>query len=91
MKKFILLMILLLPWAVAATEITSGDYQGREDVAAFIARLAVESDYTEPELLDLFGQVEKQEHLFAQLDRPAEKALSWYQYRNNNAKKLAPS
>lgn len=81
MKKFILLMILLLPWAVTATEITSGDYQGREDVAAFIARLAVESDYTEPELLDLFGQVEKQEHLFAQLDRPAEKALSWYQYR----------
>ena len=81
MKKLNLLFVLLLPSVVSAVEITSGDYQGREDVAAFVQRMAAESSYTENELLDLFGQVEKQEHLFAQLDRPAEKELAWYQYR----------
>lgn len=81
MKKLYMLFLLVLPSVVPAAEITSGDYQGREDVAAFVARMAAESAYTEAELLDLFGQVERQEHLFAKLDRPAEKELAWYQYR----------
>ena len=82
MKKLLLILSLALPLPVTALEITSGDYQGREDVAAFVARLASESDYTEQELVDLFGQVTRQEHLFAKLDRPAEKELDWYQYRS---------
>ena len=81
MKIVILLFGLFLVTSVSAVEITSGDYRGRADVAAFVARVAAESSYTEQELVDLFGQVEKQEHLFARLDRPAEKELEWYQYR----------
>ena len=65
----------------AAVEITGGDYQGREDVSAFVQRMVGRSAYTEQELADLFAQVEKQEHLFEQLDKPAEKELDWYQYR----------
>ncbi|MDH3218308.1 MAG: lytic murein transglycosylase B [Gammaproteobacteria bacterium] len=64
-----------------AVEIPGGAYQGRSDVSAFIKRLALETDYTEKELVDLFAQVEKQEHLFEKLDKPAEKELDWYQYR----------
>jgi len=64
-----------------AVEIPGGAYQGRSDVGAFVKRLAQESDYTENELVDLFAQVEKQEHLFEKLDKPAEKELDWYQYR----------
>jgi membrane-bound lytic murein transglycosylase B len=82
MKKLILSICLMVPLSVGALEITAGDYQGRQDVAAFIARMAAESNYSEQELIDLFGQVRKQEHLFALLDRPAEKELDWYQYRN---------
>ena len=81
MKIRLLLLGLILATSVSAAEITSGDYRGRADVAAFVERVAASSSYTEQELVDLFGRVEKQEHLFAQLDRPAEKALEWYQYR----------
>ena len=81
MKNLLLIFGLLFASHAAALEITAGDYQGREDVVAFIQRMAAETDYSEQELLTLFGQVEKQEHLFAKLDRPAEKELDWYQYR----------
>ena len=81
MKSILVVLGLLVAPAVAALEITAGDYQGREDVAKFVSRVAASSSYSEQELVDLFGKVEKQEHLFAKLDRPAEKELQWYQYR----------
>jgi membrane-bound lytic murein transglycosylase B len=81
MKKLILILSLFVAPLASALEITTGDYQGREDVAAFVQRIAAETSYTEQELVDLFTRVEKQEHLFAKLDRPAEKELQWYQYK----------
>jgi len=81
MKRVFLILGCMLASAVSAVEITTGDYQGRDDVAAFVARVAASSDYSEQKLAELFGEVEKQEHLFAKLDRPAEKELEWYQYR----------
>lgn len=81
MKKLILVLSLFIAPLASALEITAGDYQGREDVAAFVQRIAAETSYTEQELVDLFASVEKQEHLFAKLDRPAEKELQWYQYK----------
>jgi membrane-bound lytic murein transglycosylase B len=76
-----LILGLVLAPTVSAVEITSGDYQGRDDVVAFVQRVVAASTYSEQELADLFGQVEKQEHLFAKLDKPAEKELEWWQYR----------
>ena len=81
MRKFIFIFGLLVAPLVSALEIPGGDYQGREDVIAFVQRMAVETEYTEAELANLFAQVEKQEHLFAKLDKPAEKELEWHQYR----------
>ena len=81
MKKFLILLGFVVAPAASALEITTGDYQGRADVAAFVQRMAAESSYEEDELVELFGAVEKQSHLFAKLDRPAEKELEWYQYR----------
>jgi membrane-bound lytic murein transglycosylase B len=85
MKKILLIpgliLGLVLAPTVSAIEITSGDYQGRDDVVAFVQRVAAASTYSEQELVDLFGQVEKQEHLFEKLDKPAEKELEWWQYR----------
>ena len=81
MKNLILLLSLFFAPVAAALEITAGDYQGREDVLAFVQRVASQTSYTEQELVDLFGKVEKQGHLFAKLDRPAEKELKWYQYK----------
>ncbi len=81
MKKLVLILGLAITPMVSALEITAGDYQGRADVIAFVQRVAAETDYSEAELVALFAEVEKQEHLFAKLDKPAEKELEWYQYR----------
>jgi membrane-bound lytic murein transglycosylase B len=81
MKNIVIALAFIFAPAASALEITSGDYQGRADVAAFAQRLAANSAYSEQELVDLFGQVVKQEHLFEKLDKPAEQELEWYQYR----------
>jgi len=81
MRIILIVFCLMFSTALPALEITRGDYQGRQDVVKFVQRMAAETSYTEAELVDLFGQVEKQEHLFEKLDRPAEKELEWYQYR----------
>ena len=65
MKKLVLIFGFLVALPAVALEIPSGDYKGREDVAEFVQRMAAETDYTEAELVQLFSQVEKQEHLFA--------------------------
>jgi membrane-bound lytic murein transglycosylase B len=87
MKKLLIFCALIISPTAFAVEITMGDYQGREDVAAFVARIAAETDYDEQELVDLFSQVKKQEHLFEKLNRPAEKELQWHQYRRIFVKK----
>ena len=81
MKTLLIIIGFMLSPLVSALDITTGDYQGRADVASFVQRVAAESTYSEQELVDLFSQVEKQEQLFAKLDKPAEKELEWYQYR----------
>jgi len=81
MRKLIFILCFIIAPCAAALEIPSGDYQGRKDVIDFVQRIASETVYTEQELVDLIVQVKKQEHLFAKLDKPAEKELEWYQYR----------
>ena len=81
MKKLLLVFICLIPSVHFAASLDAGDYKGREDVEAFITRIAQDSDYSEAELIALFSQVKKQSQLFDRLDRPAEKALEWHQYR----------
>jgi len=81
MKQLLLILWMLIPTVLFAAEITSGDYKNRDDVNAFVTRMVEKTDYTEAELVDLFSQVKKQSHLFDRLNRPAEKALQWHQYR----------
>ncbi|MFT5218001.1 MAG: membrane-bound lytic murein transglycosylase B [Planctomycetota bacterium] len=82
MKKIIFIIAVLFATTSFAQEITSGDYEGRKDVHSFIERVAASSNYSREELIALFSQVEKQEHLFEKLNKPAEKELKWHQYRN---------
>ncbi len=81
MRKFVFVLTLFAAPLVSALEIPGGDYQGRTEVVEFVQRMARDTEYTEQELVGLFAQVKKQEHLFARLDKPAEKELHWYQYR----------
>ena len=81
MKQLILISMLMVTAATAVAEVTTGDYKNRDDVNAFVKRMAESSDYSLEELVALFSQVKKQEQLFERLNRPAEKELQWHQYR----------
>jgi membrane-bound lytic murein transglycosylase B len=81
MRLLLITIALLVSVNVFAAKVEQGDYKSRQDVEAFIDRMVKTSDYSEQALVTLFATVEKQEHLFARLNKPAEKALEWYQYR----------
>ncbi|MFT5658658.1 MAG: membrane-bound lytic murein transglycosylase B [Gammaproteobacteria bacterium] len=81
MKLFFLALTLIFSTSLSAAKVEQGDYKNRQDVELFIDKMTAQSDYTEQELVALFSSVIKQGHLFDRLDRPAEKALEWYQYR----------
>jgi membrane-bound lytic murein transglycosylase B len=81
MKLFLITIALLVSFNVFAAKVEQGDYKNRQDVEAFIDRMVITSDYNEQTLVTLFATVKKQQHLFARLNKPAEKALEWYQYR----------
>jgi len=81
MKQILLIFLFTTISTISIADVTSGDYKNRDDVNAFVKRMAENSDYSLEELVDLFSQVEKQEHLFESLNRPAEKELQWHQYR----------
>ena len=81
MKQLLLILLVLIPSVVFAAKITEGDYKNRDDVDAFVTRMIEKTDYSEAELVALFSQVKKQSHLFERLNKPAEKALQWHQYR----------
>lgn len=75
-----LLLACSLTSSLQAASLNSGDYQGRQDVEAFIDRMAKKGLYSEAELIELFSTVKKQSHLFKNMNRPAEK-MHWYKYR----------
>jgi len=82
MRRLLFILGFFAAPLVSALEIPGGDYKGRDDVVAFVQRMASDTSYSEQELVGLFAQVKKQEHLFEKLDRPAEKELEWHQYRS---------
>ena len=80
-KPTLFLLGILVTAPLAAVEINQGDYKNRADVNAFVNRMIEQSSYSESELVELFSTVKKQNQLFDRLNRPAEKALEWHQYR----------
>jgi membrane-bound lytic murein transglycosylase B len=53
----------------------------RPDVEAFIDRMVEEHDYDRNDLLDILGQAESQESIIEKISKPAEKRLTWAEYR----------
>ena len=53
----------------------------RPDVQAFIDSMAKEHDYDRGELRDILGQAEMQSSIIDLISKPAEKTLTWAEYR----------
>lgn len=56
-------------------------YSDREEVRVFVDELAAEHRFNRAELLGLFRKVEPQEKVLEAVKRPAERVLTWSEYR----------
>jgi membrane-bound lytic murein transglycosylase B len=53
----------------------------RPDVEAFVDKMVEEHDYDRDDLLDILGQAESQASIIEKISTPAEKRLTWAEYR----------
>lgn len=67
---------------IAASQIALAEtYASRGDVQQYLDQLANEHDLSRTQLQQLFAQIEPQQKILEAISRPAEKALTWAQYR----------
>lgn len=77
----------LLSATLFASIQVSANYAGNELTEAFIDEMATEENFDREELQALFSQVEKKQSILDAISRPAEKTLTWGQYRKIFMKK----
>ncbi|MGH1471739.1 MAG: lytic murein transglycosylase B [Cellvibrionaceae bacterium] len=58
------------------------DYREHPELSGFISEMEKKHSFEKNELLTLFSQVEKKQKIIDAISRPAEKTLTWAQYRN---------
>lgn len=85
MKKHIVqtvyvLACLMLLWAAPGSA-WSKLYSDREEVRAFVDGLVAEHRFNRAELLGLFRRAERQDKVLEAIQRPAERVLTWSEYR----------
>lgn len=67
---------------VGQTQTVVGEnYSSRDDVREFIKSLVIEN-FSESELLKVFGEVEYKQNIIEAISRPAEKVLTWSDYQD---------
>jgi membrane-bound lytic murein transglycosylase B len=62
-------------WAAA------NDYLGREDVEMFIDEMVSEHDFSREDMVAWFTEATKKQNIIDAISRPAEKRLTWKNYR----------
>ncbi|MFZ5724627.1 MAG: lytic murein transglycosylase B [Pseudomonadota bacterium] len=73
-------LALLLAWAPARTAL-AGDYAGNPDMQALVNELAQEEGIDRAATLALLGGAKRKQAILDAIAKPAEKALSWAEYR----------
>ncbi len=64
------------------SSVANADYREHPELASFIGRMESQYGFDKSKLVDLFGQVEKKQKIIDAISRPAEKTLTWAEYRN---------
>ena len=75
------LRLLVLAFILCATKGAYADYSNNALVQDFIREMVMEEGFDEGELQGLFAQVEKKDSIINAMNRPAEKVLTWGEYR----------
>lgn len=58
------------------------DYSKNPQLEQFVDDMVSRHQFSRPELISLFAQAEKQQKIIDSISRPAERTLTWGQYRN---------
>lgn len=77
-RAWLLLLLLLLPGTLIAAP---GDYLERDDVQSWIADVVVEHALDEAYVLKTLAKAERIDKVIERISAPAEKKLSWAEYR----------
>lgn len=81
-NRQISLTIMLLVSAIFSTSVSAGSgYEERDDVRAFIDEMVSEYGFDRADLEKKFSQARKLDKVLESVARPAEKRLTWKQYR----------
>ncbi len=80
MKSIRLLAVALI---LCVTDSAYADYSNNALAQDFIREMAREEGFDAAELQKLFAQVEKKDSIINAMNRPAEKVLTWGEYRKN--------
>ncbi|MGI1679130.1 MAG: lytic murein transglycosylase B [Cellvibrionaceae bacterium] len=62
--------------------VVNADYREHPQLADFINQMEKKHGFVKDDLLQLFGQVDKKQKIIDAISRPAEKTLTWAEYRN---------
>jgi membrane-bound lytic murein transglycosylase B len=66
---------------LGSVNIAASDYVDREDVNTFIDEMVTEHQFTRQEMLSWFKTAKKKQNILDAISRPAEKRLTWKEYR----------
>ncbi|GAB1261662.1 lytic murein transglycosylase B [Aurantivibrio plasticivorans] len=68
--------------SVSLSALVAADYSQHSEINSFIAEMTSEHQFVEEDLRQLFTQVEKKQSILDAIARPAEKTLTWGEYRD---------
>ena len=75
MNAKVILLILFCSQAFA-------NYLDRDEVHEFIDFMSVEHGFKKSYLVDIFSKAEKQQNIIDSMNRPAEKVVTWDEYKS---------
>lgn len=77
MVRALIVLGVMLP----SMSVFAGDYQGRDDVNQFIEEMVTEHQFSRTDMEAWFAQATKKQNILDAISRPAEKRLTWKEYR----------
>lgn len=77
MKNFIVVCV----FSLLSSAVWADNYGVHPDTAKFIGEMVAEHDFSETELQEIFNGAERKQSIIDAISRPAEKTLTWKEYR----------
>ena len=82
LRLLTVLLIVTMPGSVFMSQARASDFAARADVDAFIERMVAKHGFDSAYLQGVFAQARRRQSILDAISRPAERRLTWAEYRN---------